>query len=124
MRQWNEKERIAVSIFQGLLLMYIVTAVILLLLALLLYKCDIGKGVVSAGIILSYVLSGLLGGFFLGKKIKVRKFFWGLVAGGTYFLVLTLVSVGLHHGWDLNVSHFILTLILCAASGMAGGMIS
>ena len=89
MRQLSRKERVPVILFQGMLFMYVLTAVILLLLAVLLYKYDISKGAVSTGIIVAYVLSGFAGGLFMGKRMKTRRFFWGLTAGGVYFLVLT-----------------------------------
>lgn len=55
------------SILKILLFMYIVTGVLLVILAGLLYKMQLSEGVVSAGIVVVYVVSGFLGDFWQGK---------------------------------------------------------
>lgn len=56
---------------------YIVTGVLLLVLAMLLYKFELDEKTVSAGIVAIYVASTLIGGLVLGKMAKVRMFFVG-----------------------------------------------
>ena len=58
-------------IFQALLVSYAITALLLLVLAVLLYKLNLDKGKVSAGIIGIYVVSAFAGGLLLGKLQKV-----------------------------------------------------
>ena len=60
-------------IIKILFAMYIVTGVILMLLAFLLYKMDLSENVINIGVILVYVISGFLGGFIIGKVKKARK---------------------------------------------------
>lgn len=112
------------SILKILLFMYIVTGILLVILAGLLYKMQLSEGVVSAGIVVIYVVAGFLGGFLAGKIMKTRKFMWGMVMGGCYFLVLVAGSIAFRHGIGMEVSRFFTTLILCTASGMIGGMAS
>ena len=78
-------------IFQALLVSYIITGILLLVLAVLLYKLNLDKGKVTAGITGIYVVSAFAGGFLIGKLQKVRKFIWGLMLGILYFLLLVLV---------------------------------
>lgn len=111
-------------IFQALLVSYAITALLLLVLAVLLYKLNLDKGKVSAGIIGIYVVSAFAGGFLLGKLQKVRKFIWGLVLGVLYFLLLLLVSFGVYHTLQGDVVNLLTTLVLCSAGGMLGGMFS
>ncbi|MBY0757791.1 TIGR04086 family membrane protein [Sellimonas caecigallum] len=111
-------------IFQALLVSYAITALLLLVLAVLLYKLNLDKGKVSAGIIGIYVVSAFAGGFLLGKLQKVRKFIWGLVLGILYFLLLLLVSFGVYHTLQGDVVNLLTTLVLCSAGGMLGGMFS
>lgn len=111
-------------VFQALLAAYAVTAALLLVLAVLLYKMNLDKGKVSAGIIGIYVVSAFAGGFLLGKFQKVKKFIWGLLLGILYFLLLLLVSFGVYHTLQGDAANLITTLTLCAAGGMLGGMLS
>lgn len=112
------------SILKILLFMYIITGILLVILSGMLYKMQLSEGVVSAGIILIYVVSGFLGGFLSGKIMKSRKFLWGMIMGGCYFLILVAGSIIFHHGIGMELSRFFTTLILCISSGMIGGMAS
>ena len=99
--------------------------ILLLVLAVLLYKLNLeNKGKVTAGITGIYVVSAFAGGFLIGKLQKVRKFIWGLILGMLYFLLLVLVSVGVYHTLQGDTMQIVTTLILCAAGGMLGGMLS
>ncbi len=123
--QGEKKERISVlAILKILLAMYLVTGGLLLLLSALLYKMQLSESVVSVGIVLIYVISGFLGGLLMGKIMKTRRFFWGMVIGGAYFLILVLGSILFEKGVNMELSRFFTTLVLCTASGMIGGMAS
>ena len=111
-------------IFQALLVSYIITGILLWVLAVLLYKLKLDKGKVTAGITGIYVVSSFAGGFLIGKLQKVRKFIWGLMLGILYFLLLVLVSFGVYHTLQGDVMQIVTTLVLCAAGGMLGGMLS
>lgn len=119
-----EKSKTAFLIVKVLFAMYIVTGLILLMLTALLYKFDLGENVINAGVIAIYIIAGFLGGFILGKVKKSRKFIWGMVIGGLYFLILIVASLIFQKGFGNDAGHFATTFILCVASGMAGGMLS
>lgn len=114
----------ALTILKILLVMYLVTGLLLLILSAMLYKMQLSESVVSVGIVVIYVISGFLGGFLSGKVMKTRRFFWGMVMGGAYFLILVLGSILFQKGINMELSRFFTTLILCTASGMVGGMAS
>lgn len=114
----------ALTILKILLVMYLVTGALLLALSAMLYKMQLSETVVSVGIVVIYVVSGFLGGFLSGKVMKTRRFFWGMIMGGAYFLILVLGSILFQQGINMEVSRFFTTLILCTASGMIGGMVS
>ena len=57
----------ALWVLKALLVSYIVTGVLLLVLAMLLYKFELDEKTVSAGIVAIYVASTLIGGLVLGK---------------------------------------------------------
>ena len=96
----------------------------LVILAFLLYKLNLGEKIVSAAIIVIYVAATLFGGFTTGRKMQNRRFLWGLLMGAAYFLVLAAVSFGVGKG-DVHLgTSFLTTLVLCAGGGMLGGMLS
>ena len=79
------------AILRSLFLAYLLSGVCLLLLALLVFKLDIGKGPVTVGILVIYVLSCLAGGFLAGKILRQDKYRWGyeLPASGDYIFYVS-----------------------------------
>lgn len=123
--QKTEKHRtLVLDFFKILFAMYLVTLALLLLLAFVLYRTDAPEMLFQIWLIAVYVVSGFLGGFLIGKRTKSRKFLWGLGVGLAYFGILFAVSLVLHRGLDGDAAHLVTTLILCAASGTVGGMVS
>lgn len=116
--------RMVVRMTKALLAAYAMSALLLLLLAFLLYRLEISESVVTGGIVSVYLISTLAGGFVMGKMMKVRKFFWGILTGCIYFGLLLLISVGICRGVSADVSQILTSLLLCAGGGMLGGMIS
>ena len=114
----------AVRMIKALLASYIVTGLLLLVLALLLYKLRLSESAVNVGIIAVYVVSCFLGGFLEGKMMKTRKFLWGSVCGLLYFTILAVISLVVNQSFSGGSSHFVTTLALCLAGGTLGGMVS
>ena len=114
----------AVRMIKALLASYIVTGLLLLVLALLLYKLRLSESAVNVGIIAVYVVSCFLGGFLEGKMMKTRKFLWGSVCGLLYFTILAVISLAVNQRCSGGSSHFVTTLALCLAGGTLGGMVS
>ena len=124
----NEKKNPTGIIVLTVLFMYAVSAILLFLLAFLLYQMELTKEVVKIGIIVVYILSGFAGGFFAGRQMKDKKYLWGLLAGGIYYVILVLFSLLVKQGMGENAAvepmRMLTTLMLCTISGMAGGMVS
>jgi len=107
-----------------LLVMYVITAVLLFLLAVFVQKLGWESGAISLGISVVYVISCFMGGFLAGKVQKNKKFVWGILMGLAYMIIMLAVSLAVKHGLHSNMSAFIMNLLLCLGSGMLGGMIS
>ena len=120
---WKRNEKLA-NVLKGLLIAYIVSGIFIVVLAFLLYRFSLPKQAIGAGIILIYIVSTFLGGLLLGKNMKVKKYLWGLVLGMGYFVILAVVSLVVKGGFQNFSGNFFLTMILCAGSGMLGGMFS
>ncbi len=107
-----------------LLAAYIVTGLMLLLLAFLVYQFQFDEKGIDIAIIVVYVLVNFLTGFFMGKKKKVKKYLVGMLAGVAYFGILVLVSLICNHGLQDFSGSFFTTLAMCAGAGTLGGMLS
>ena len=111
-------------IVKALLAAYVVTGILLIILALALYKFELNEDAVTAGVTAVYLISTFAGGLVVGKLAKVRRFLWGIVLGILYFALLLLVTVGIYRTFHGSSTELLVTFALCAGGGMAGGMIS
>ena len=120
------KEQIpkGMKVLRALIFSYLVTGISLLILAVLLYKLDLGEGQITAGIVIIYILYCFFGGFLLGRQAESRRFLWGLVLGGVYFLLLLLISGLLEPGNLAGGKTMLTSLFLCLGGGMLGGMLA
>ena len=111
-------------IMKCLLFSYVLTAGLLLLLALLLYRFSLQEKIVNIGIIVIYIAVTFLAGLLAGNRAGSRKFLWGLCMGTLYFAVLALVSLAVNRSIADVATNFVTVFCLCAGSGMLGGMLA
>lgn len=114
----------AMTIFKDLLFAYIITGLLLLLLAFLMLKLDISNKVLGGAVIAIYVVSTFIGGFLLGKSSEHKRFLWGLGLGALYFAVMLLISIITNSFIGMEISGLISGLIMSLMGGMLGGMVS
>lgn len=112
-----------VALLKCLLAAYLITGILLVVVAGLLYKFSLGENVVDVGIIVVYCISSLLAGLFFSKGAASRRFLWGMAAGVVYFLVICTVTFVVEGQVHLMSSSCITTLFICTGSGMLGGML-
>ena len=124
MRKKEQNEVWIMWMVKALLAAYVVTGILLIILALALYKFELNEGAVTAGVTAVYLISTFTGGLVVGKLAKVRLFLWGIVLGILYFALLLLVTVGIYRTFHGSSTEILVTFALCAGGGMAGGMIS
>ena len=105
-------------------IMLLCSLLMLGVLTLIIWKMDGGSNVLSVGVILIYILSNALGGFLVGKMMGQQKFFWGVVIGAAYFLVLLLIGIGLMETKINGNMQLVSGALVCVISGMLGGMIA
>ena len=112
----------AVWILKSLLGEYVVTGILLLLLALFVYKLNLEEKQVTVAVMAIYLVSTFVGGFMIGKWNRVQKFLWGMIVGAGYFILLLLVSFGIYHSLKNSGGNVITTMFLCIGGGLLGGM--
>ena len=105
-------------------IMFLCSLLMLGILTLIIWKMDGGSNVLSVGVIVIYILSNALGGFLVGKMMGQQKFFWVVVIGAAYFLVLFLIGVGLMQTKVNGNMQIISGAMVCVISGMLGGMVA
>lgn len=102
----------------------IVTVIMLLILAFLLFKLNLSDGFIMAGIYITYVVSCFIGGLIIGKVRGEKKYMWGMVVGLVFFLTLTIISLIVTGELYGSGAKAIGALVACVLGGMAGGMIA
>ena len=111
------------ALLKCLLAAYIITGLMLLVTAALLYKFQLSEKVIDISIIAIYVVSSLLAGLFYAKGASTRRFLWGMSAGAAYFLVICMISLAVEQDFTPLSNSCITTLLICLGSGMLGGML-
>ena len=111
-------------IVQSLIAAYIVTGILLCILAFIMYQSNAGAKIANLGITLTYILASILAGMLVGNKMKKRKFLWGLLVGMLYFLILTFISVIFQENLKIFSAERITAFFLRIAGGTLGGMLA
>lgn len=111
-------------LLRSLLISYLFSVLLLLALAFGLYKLKLPESQIGAAVLMIYAAACFLGGFFAGKRAGSRRFFWGLLAGLAYFLLLFLLSWAAAKGALPELSGAATILACCLAGGTLGGILS
>ena len=113
-----------ISILKALIISYVISAASLLALAGLLYWLDIAAAQLQIGMIVTYIGSCAVGGFYVGRKIKKREFLWGLIVGVLYYSIHIAAVVAVEGVQPERIVPGTALALLCMGSGMLGGMLS
>lgn len=113
-----------IVVLKNLFLSYIVTFLMLVVLAFIAYRWEIKDKTISLTLVATYIISTLLGGFLTGKKIKEKKFLWGMGLAVAYLILFSALAIGFHGISDFATVNTVTTILLCLASGTLGGMLS
>ena len=112
------------SLGKILMAMFVTTAVLLFALAFLAQRLGLEEGGISIGVSVVYVGACFLGGFFVGKVQKTKKFIWGILIGMMYVVAMLAITLIVNKEFQATVSDFIVNLLICLGGGMLGGMLS
>lgn len=112
-----------ISVCKVLLVEFIVSVLLLLGIALIVYKTGIGQSTARVLIVAVYAISTFLGGMIIGKAQKRRRLLWGAAAGGLYIVMLLLVAMVVKSNMAVE-GNVIAAVISSVAGGCIGGMCS
>ncbi len=111
-------------VIRGLIVSYAVTGVLLAILAFAVYKLHLTETIADIAIIAIYVVVTFIGAFIVGKRVKERKFVWGLILGMLYIAIITAAAFAISHAFHVPNTADITTALLCVGGGLVGGMLS
>lgn len=112
------------ALLKSLLTAYILTGIMLLLLAFIMLKIGPGNEAIHIGIVFSYIFSSFVGGFLMGKRMQEKRFLWGVILGISYFAVIFMVSALLNKNMLEQGMEMFTVFVMCGLGGMLGGMLS
>lgn len=112
------------SFVKALIIAYVVTGIMLFVLAFLMYKFGISEQAVNFGVTFIYILATGVAGILMGRSMKQRKFLWGSLVGLIYVALIFVVSLLVTGNATMIMQDGVSTLLLCVGGGMLGGMLS
>lgn len=113
----------AAKMVQSIVVAYVLTAVMLFILSFIMYKCKVSMTGANSGILATYVLSCLIGGFIFSGCLAQKKYLGGALLGVVYFVVAYLVSAVWNQSIAAQMPGMLTAFLICVFSGMLGGMI-
>lgn len=110
-------------VLKVLVFTYVISFLLLLIFAAIVFKMECGDNVISWGIAVIYFLSAFFGGMIAGKMKKSRRLIWGLIIGTAYVAVLVIVSLIMGNVVD-GQTNIAIALGISIIGGILGGMFS
>lgn len=111
-----------VKLGKGILISILVTLLAIFIFSILLTYTDISERVIPIVIIIMTFISILIGSIISMRKVSNNGMINGAIIGGTYVMLLYLISSILNTGFGLNV-YTIIMIIAGIISGVIGGII-
>lgn len=112
------------SILKVLVLAYVVTAVLLLLGAFIMYKAGIGESRMRIFVMVIYGIVTIISGFVYGRIRGGRRLLNGCLIGLIYFAVLMVISLIVNHGSCQDLKKAAISMTVCIVGGAIGGVMS
>ncbi len=102
---------------------YVTTAIVLFLLAFIMFKFDLDENVAQFAVTFVYILSAAVGALVVGKQLKKNKYINGAIVGLIYVGIIFVVSLVAGDGSILS-DNAVSTFLLCLCGGLLGSIIS
>ena len=112
------------TVLKVLALAYVLTTLLMLLSAFLMYKLKLSSEQSRLFVMVIYGVTTIISGLIYGKIKGNKRLLNGAFMGLMYFAVLLLLSFIINRGFSDTVQENIISLIICVAGGSIGGIIS
>lgn len=111
-----------IKIFKGLMCSFIITLISIFIFSAILTYTNISEKIIPIVIIILTFISILIGSMLSTKSISKNGMMNGAIIGGTYVILLYLISSLLNTGFALNI-YTIVMIIAGIISGIIGGIL-
>ena len=111
------------KIVKGIVYSFIITLISIFIFSIILTYTNVSEGIVPIVIIVLTFTSILIGAIISMRKISKNGMMNGALIGGTYVLLIYLISSILNTGFNMNV-YTIIMIIAGILSGIIGGIIA
>ena len=115
-------KRNILQVLKATIAVALVTVIMLLILAFMLFKLNLSDGFIMIGVYIIYVVSCLVGGLIIGKVRGEKKYLWGMIVGLTFFITLSIISLIVTGEFYGSGSKALGALAACVLGGALGGM--
>ncbi len=112
------------TVLKVLIIAYILTGVLLLIAALLMYKLGLVESQVRLFIMVIYGVSNIVAGLIYCKIKGGRRVLNGALIGVLYYALLSIVSFIVNHGFYDDIKKAVISLVICVTGGILGGIMS
>ena len=113
-----------VYLLKGLLFSTILMALMVVLLAFVMFKAQLGDSTMSTLLVIAFCLSTFTGAWYFAKHAKAKRFLWGLGFALAFFCLYLLLTVSLSPDFHVQIERMITMLAFSLISGCVGGMLS
>ena len=120
--QIEKTDNIAIKISKGLIISFIVSLISIFIFAILLAYTNISDSIIPIVIVFLTFVSIFIGSIISMRKVSKNGLINGAIIGGTYVLLLYLISSILNTGFTFNI-YTVIMIIAGIISGIIGGII-
>ncbi len=118
-----ERKGKIVQMIKSVVIAYVLTAIVLLVFSFIMYKMKISIAAAGGGILFTYVISCLVGGFVFSGALAEKKYLGGGLFGVVYFVIVYCVSALWNQSLAVAMPGMLTAFLICVFSGMLGGML-
>ena len=120
--QIEKTDNIVVKISKGLVVSFVVSLILIFIFAILLSYTNISDSIIPIVIVFLTFVSVLIGSIISMRKVSKNGLINGSIIGGTYVVLLYIISSILNTGFTFNV-YTVIMIIAGIISGIVGGII-
>lgn len=114
------------NIFAGIkawLISFLITGIILIILAVVVYCLNCSMLVVYCGVIASYIIANVVGSYLWANYVQHKRLIVGIVFGGVYFMILLVTSMVFATDVGISWSNGVRALTICLCSSIFGSLL-
>ena len=122
-QQLDNQNNVIIKISKGIVIAFLITLISVFLFSVILTYTDISEKIIPIAIVILMFISILIGTIISMRKTSKNGMLNGAIIGGSYVILLYLISSVLNTGFSMNI-YTIIMIITGTIAGVIGGIIS